>query len=932
MTRVSGKFVRAVLAACGVAALAPAALAQPANDLCSSPAVLTVGTTAGSNIGATSDLPFTSCAFSPTDNLDVWYTFTPGASGSFRFDTETTVGLDTTLAIFDACNGTELACDDDDGTGTLSLVLADLVSGTPYRVRVAGWNGQSGNFNLNVADLTAPGACCLSGGCTVTSVASCAAPSVFQGGNTVCSPNPCPQPVGNDGCGVNTAPYQVPSTGGIINATATQWSRDGAGCVGDTGADIYYYFTPGIAGPWRVTLCGAAPVFDSVLSVHTNECPVSPANSIACDDDGCGGIGWSTLPNVDLSVGTPYIIRVARYAGNADMTFQLRVENLNVNGACCCGPCTVTTAGDCPVGFQGANTTCSPSPCGAFEPNDRCEDAAVLAPGSSVQGSNQNACGTNITSCAGADTWDVWYTFTAPTAAEFQFDTLGSTFDTSLALFDACGGTEVSCNDDSNATLQSELFINLSQGQVIKVRVAGYNGQRGSFTLTASGGTPPPPPPANDDCANAQVITGNQANASIVAGGATPDLDVACNGPASFETRFGVWFSYTPAETGSLVIEETSANNVVTAVFTGGCGALSEIACEPLEETDPIAVTAGVNYLILIGLEPDSGNARGTYELTFTNTPAPGACCVGTTCLIVEGASACSGQGGTWQGAGSSCGGDPFTINDADVSIPDYDGVAVQVATSTFTVTDNVTVTDVNVFVGLSHTFGSDLSVRLRGPNNVVADLIIRPTLPGCAVGDFGDYAEYEGLYAFDDQTPQTLATAYEAALFGFVPPGRYQASGCDNVPVSLNSIFAGINAAGVWTVEVSDGAALDTGTITSIGVVVNNLGTPGPCTGGGGNGACCSGVTCSVTSSAACVGAGTRFAGGGTVCNAPGNNTTPCCKADTNQDNLITVQDLFDYLTIWFPRTPSAEFDGLPGVTIQDLFDFLGAWFARCG
>jgi len=111
--------------------------------------------------------------------------------------------------------------------------------------------------------------------------------------------------------------------------------------------------------------------------------------------------------------------------------------------------------------------------------------------------------------------------------------------------------------------------------------------------------------------------------------------------------------------------------------------------------------------------------------------------------------------------------------------------------------------------------------------------------------------------------------------------------------------------------------------------------------------GACCSGSTCVVVANAAActslIPAGNtnkRFTAAGQACNAPGNNTAPCCKADFNQSGAKSVQDLFDFLAAWFSKTPQADINGNPpcstnppcaSVTVQDLFDFLAVWFPGC-
>lgn len=97
-------------------------------------------------------------------------------------------------------------------------------------------------------------------------------------------------------------------------------------------------------------------------------------------------------------------------------------------------------------------------------------------------------------------------------------------------------------------------------------------------------------------------------------------------------------------------------------------------------------------------------------------------------------------------------------------------------------------------------------------------------------------------------------------------------------------------------------------------------------------SGVCCRGTTCrNGVAQGACTGANSLFVSGGGACNAAGNSTTPCCKADFNKAGGITVQDVFDFLTAWFAGDSIADLTGngagTPGV--QSVFDFLTAWFA---
>ncbi len=105
--------------------------------------------------------------------------------------------------------------------------------------------------------------------------------------------------------------------------------------------------------------------------------------------------------------------------------------------------------------------------------------------------------------------------------------------------------------------------------------------------------------------------------------------------------------------------------------------------------------------------------------------------------------------------------------------------------------------------------------------------------------------------------------------------------------------------------------------------------------------GVCCRGATCTtaLTSQAACTGgiigsptAGAFFAASGTVCNAGAVSNSPCCYADYNKINGVSVQDIFDFLSDWFAGFPYANVGGNGSggaLTVQNIFDFLSNWFA---
>lgn len=57
-----------------------------------------------------------------------------------------------------------------------------------------------------------------------------------------------------------------------------------------------------------------------------------------------------------------------------------------------------------------------------------------------------------------------------------------------------------------------------------------------------------------------------------------------------------------------------------------------------------------------------------------------------------------------------------------------------------------------------------------------------------------------------------------------------------------------------------------------------------------------------------------------------------PACPGDVNHDGAATVQDIFDFLGLYFAGNPGADFDRSGSVSVEDIFAFLSAWFVGCG
>jgi len=127
----------------------------PVNDACTDAVPICPGATEiGSTTSAYSD-GASSCGTSG-NSPDAWYSYTPATSGSATFSlcgNGTT--YDSVLSVHSGCPGSsanDLGCDDDAcSAGGPSEVTMGVDAGATYLVRVTGWSGSSGDFELTVS-------------------------------------------------------------------------------------------------------------------------------------------------------------------------------------------------------------------------------------------------------------------------------------------------------------------------------------------------------------------------------------------------------------------------------------------------------------------------------------------------------------------------------------------------------------------------------------------------------------------------------------------------------------------------------------------------------------------------------------------------------------------------------------------------------------
>lgn len=86
-----------------------------------------------------------------------------------------------------------------------------------------------------------------------------------------------------------------------------------------------------------------------------------------------------------------------------------------------------------------------------------------------------SACGADMGGMGGTGAPDIAFAFTASEAGTYEFNTVGSPFDTLISIRSDCAGEELACNDDvSGMVRQSSVEVDLTACQTVLVIVDGY--------------------------------------------------------------------------------------------------------------------------------------------------------------------------------------------------------------------------------------------------------------------------------------------------------------------------------------------------------------------------------------------------------------------------------------------------------------------------
>ena len=229
---------------------------------------------------------------------------------------------------------------------------------------------------------------------------------------------------------------------------------------------------------------------------------------------------------------------------------------------------------------------------------------------------------------------------------------------------------------------------------------------------------------------------------------------------------------------------------------------------------------AGITYVTStanIGNLADGSSANATFVVSVAET----ASCVTPFTLPI---SVTSNEGTTAAGSVASQIGQSGTVTPNEtLPLPITDNNPAGV-TSTITVAEDITLTDLEVGVEIDHTWVGDVFISLTSPGGTTVTLLDRPGVPGSTFG----CSDNDMDVVFSDAAsvnPETTCNATTPWLTGPV------------LPASPLSAFDGESTVGTWTLTVSDNAGGDTGQIVNWSLIP----TPGfsgvctVCVGGGG-------------------------------------------------------------------------------------------------
>ncbi len=387
-------------------------------------------------------------------------------------------------------------------------------------------------------------------------------------------------------------------TGTTVQATKQSGEPNHAGNA--VAHSVWYRWTAPSTGTATVDTVGSS--FDTELGVYTGSA-VSALNVVASNDDISSTV-WQSRVTFTATAGTTYRIAVDGWRGDS---------------------------GSVKLSWSGASAPPPPPP--PPPPSAPANDAFAAAQaigaaagtvGGSTVGATKEPGEPNHAGNAGGRS--VWFSWTAPNDGTATLDTIGSSFNTLLAVYtgaSVAGLAQIASNDDiSTAQAQSRLSFAATGGTTYRIVVDGSAGAAGSVTLTWL--LPPPPPPTcptNDAFSCAQAISGLTGTATGTNEGASKETGEPNH--AGSAGGHSVWYRWTAPASGAVAVDTTGTSfDSMLGVYTGSAvGSLTAVASNDdisyytLQSRATFTAVAGTTYQFAVD---GYGGATGTVALAWT--------------------------------------------------------------------------------------------------------------------------------------------------------------------------------------------------------------------------------------------------------------------------------------------------------------------------
>lgn len=178
------------------------------------------------------------------------------------------------------------------------------------------------------------------------------------------------------------------------------------------------------------------------------------------------------------------------------------------------------------------------------------------------------------------------------------------------------------------------------------------------------------------------------------------------------------------------------------------------------------------------------------------------------------------------------------------IGIPDdgYNGSFGSMASAFIVVGDdgfggNI-ISDIDVTIGMSHTWVGDLTIKVVSPGGMVLTLLSRPGFAELAddgVGCCGDSSDLGFAFGitYDDASPNSAELMGSTIISGLIgdpangSPDNYFPNPGAGPGVALSD-FNGLNALGNWTLYIGDSVSADTGVLDRWSMTITTIPAPG--------------------------------------------------------------------------------------------------------